>query len=153
MSIPGFWAEASVYRTNNHYRPVFGSTYPNIVNTSAVPQGCGLFEEIACGVNIGVGIVLCTAACFLGPDACLLCWAAALGNDYAFCQDCIPGWMRDLINSVEGDGDGGGGGGLGAPKGQCNCPAGTKCCGKCVTQVVGLKPVQICVGHCKATCP
>jgi class 3 adenylate cyclase len=70
---------------------------------------------------------------------------------FAFCRDCLPEWLRDLINAIEGGNGGGGGGGGGA---MC-CPVGKtcKCGGVCVRHPDGtmscvggscLKPNQVC---------
>jgi hypothetical protein len=137
MHIPGYTAEASLYKTNNHYRFAAGGSFLSNGNTTVTPQDCGWVKGITCGVSIPFGIALCTGICVSGgPALCYGCWFGALpGSLFAFCKDCITGWMRDLIDSYESGGSNvigrGGGGGGGPPP--C-CPQGTscKCGGTCV---------------------
>jgi hypothetical protein len=127
MSMPGFTAETSLYQTNNLYRSAVGG-FLNNWNTTVTPQGCGILKGITCGVAIAGGTVLCTSACLAGPAPCVGCWTGALAIvGYGFCRDCIPAWMRALIDVFDGGGSGGGGGGGG---GGC-CPPGRTCCGSC----------------------
>lgn len=143
MRLPGYTADAAVYRTNNHYR--LAGSLSGDGPASVVPQGCGWVEGIVCGAVIGIGTVICTASCLaspaLGGFPCWACWAAFLGGSSAACWDCIPAWMQAIINefgSGGGSGSGGGGGGIGPPP--C-CPQGRscRCGGKCI-------PGRGCVG-------
>src|SRR6266496_750549 len=103
MNMPGFTAEGSLYKTNNHYRFAEGRSFLNDKNTTVTPQGCGWVEGPVCGAIIVGGIGLCTASCLASPELgglpCYGCWAAYLGGLYGFCRDCIPGWMRALIDT------------------------------------------------------
>jgi hypothetical protein len=148
MPLPGFTAEAGVYKTNNHYRLVAGGSFLSDGNTAVVPQGCGWGEGILCGTLIVTGAAACTAFCFSGPGPCAACWLAYLGGLYQFCKDCIPAWMQDLINELGGGSAGGGGtgpGGGGTGGGGC-CPAGKRCCGRCVKVSGRLSCDDVCVG-------
>jgi hypothetical protein len=128
MNMPGFTAESSLYRTNNHYLTAGGS-FSSDGHVTLAPQACGWIKGITCGVAIGGGVTLCTAACLGGgPAACYACWAGALAIvGFGFCRDCIPKWMRDLVDAFEsggggdggGSGGGGGGGGGGVPRRCC----------------------------------
>jgi hypothetical protein len=151
VTVPGFTAEASLYQTNNHYRAVVGS-FLSDGNTTVTPQDCGWVKGGLCGVVIVGGTAACTAVCLApgGQTACYWCWAGFLGASFAFCKDCIPGWMRDLIHAFESGGGtttGGGttGGGGGGGGGQCGCPRNNKCCGACVKEPG--KPL-FCDGDC-----
>jgi hypothetical protein len=152
MNLPGFTAEASLYKTNGHYRSSAGSFSAD--GNAVAPQGCGFVKGITCGAVIAGGVVVCTASCLaspaLGGIPCLVCWTGYLGALYGFCRDCIPSWMRALLDLAEDGGNGGGGGGGGGPlppptKGPCNCPLGSRCCGPCV-KVPGQG--LICDGEC-----
>jgi hypothetical protein len=133
MIMPGFTAEASLYQTNNHYRCAAGGSFLNDGNTAVIPQDCGLARGIACGGLITLGAAACTAFCFSGPGPCIGCWTIYLGGLYGTCRDCIPGWMRALIDLADGGGNGGNGGGPSCPSGCCSP---NRCCemdanGKC----------------------
>jgi hypothetical protein len=127
MNIPGYTAEASVYKTNNHYRLTAGGSFPSDGNTTVTPQDCSWFFELPiCAGVIAGGVAVCTASCLAGAAAgplggipCALCWTTFLGASYGFCRDCIPEWMRALIDAVSGDGGGGGG---------VVCGSNQKCC-------------------------
>lgn len=155
MTLPGFGAEASAYVTNNAYRQTAGAGHAANGALEVVPQDCGFVEGLVCAPVIAGGIAICTASCLasaeLGGIPCYLCWAAFAGSLYGFCRDCIPAWIRAIIDGVEGGGGGGGGGG-GVPL--C-CPPGKscRCGGRCVTQADGsircvgglcLSPHQVC---------
>ncbi len=154
MKLPGFAAESSVYRTNNHYRLAAGATYLSEGNATIVPQDCGVLQGIECGAFIAAGAVFCTADCLAGAAAgpaggfpCWACWTAFLGGATAACWDCIPAWMKALIDEFESGGGSGGGGGAfggGAGGGQCGCPVGEKCCGNCVKK----GGLRMCDGLC-----
>jgi hypothetical protein len=134
MNMPSFTADASLYQARNHYRSTAAGRFLDDGRATVTPQACGLAKGIICGTFIGAGAAACAAFCFSGPVPCAGCWAFYLGGLYQFCHDCIPEWMRDLIDAVEGNGGGGGGGGV--P--QC-CPHGKtcRCGGRCVTNPSG----------------
>lgn len=91
MSLPGFTAEASVYKTTNYYRLGAKGSFLNDGKSTITPQGCGIIEGIVCGTAIAGATVLCTSACTSGPVACALCFSSALGITlFGFCRDCIP---------------------------------------------------------------
>jgi hypothetical protein len=122
MNMPAFTAEASLYQTNNHYRFAVGGSFLSDGNTTVTPQACGWFKGIICGAAIAGGSVLCIDACLAGPAPCALCWTGALSIvGYGFCRDCIPAWMRALIDIFEGGGGGGGGGSGGGGGGNVEC--------------------------------
>jgi len=106
MNMPGFTAETSLYQTSNHYRSDGGSFLSN-VNTTVTPQACGIFSTKfwTCALIIGNGITVCSGACAAGPLVCAGCWAVVFGGTLAVdCYECIPGWMRDVIEGGGGDG-------------------------------------------------
>jgi hypothetical protein len=110
MNMPGYTAEESLYQTNNHYRLGAGCSYSSNESAAVTPQGCGLIKGAVCGGFIAGGTGLCTLTCLTGdPVLCAGCWVTALGAVYSSCKDCIPGWMRALINAFESSGGGGGG--------------------------------------------
>src|SRR5262245_13902131 len=112
MNMPGFSGEASVYRTGHHYRAAVSGIVPAQFGAAVTPQACGWIKGGVCGVAIAGGTVLCTAACLTGPAQCVGCWTGALAIvGYGFCRDCIPAWMRAVIDAVGGGGGGSGGGG------------------------------------------
>jgi hypothetical protein len=142
MNIPGFTAEISLYRTNNRYR-FFGEGFQSDGDAAVTPQDCGIVKGGVCGTFIAAGLAVCTTACVVGAPTgipCWVCWTGFLGGLYGFCRDCIPEWIRDILDAVEGGGGGGGGGGTGGgggggggtPGRSCGCPSGTRCCGPCV---------------------
>lgn len=152
MPMPGFTADTSVYKTNNHYRFGAGASLASDGSVNVVPQGCGWIEGITCGVIIGGGVVVCTASCLasaeLGGFPCYACWAAYLGGLYGYCRDCIPSWMKALIDEFEsggGSGGSGGGGGGGGTSHRC-CPPGKRCCGTCQKVPGGTMCDDVCVG-------
>jgi hypothetical protein len=138
MNLPGFTAEASLYKTNNRYRSSAGGFSAD--GNAVAPQDCGFTKGLFCGTFIAGGTVVCTASCLaspaLGGIPCWVCWTGFLGGLYGFCRDCIPGWMKALIDLAEGAPTAPpatGGGGLPPPtKGPCGCPLGSRCCGKCI---------------------
>ena len=143
MTMPEFTAETSLYQTNNRYRFSAGGSFLSNGNTTVIPQDCGWVKGGICGVVIVGGAAACTATCLApgGQAACYWCWAGFLGASFAFCKDCIPGWMRAIIDAFES------GGGGGEPS--C-CPPGRLCScgGHCVS--------GICTGICLppgAACP
>src|SRR5262245_20261693 len=152
MQLPNFTAEASIYHTTVHYRHTAGGSLLAHDNGNVIPQDCGLFKGIFCGVTVGATTVACGAICAeavatagasLAP--CYVCVTAALGAVYGVCKDCLPGWIRDIINLFESGGGGGGGGGGGPIP--C-CPPGRRCCGTCQVRPDGrgLFCDDICVG-------
>jgi len=161
MSMPSFTAEKSLYVAKNHYRVADSRGFWSDVRVEVIPQDCSWLNEIECGIVVGGALVVCGASCAagalsggLGGIPCVYCLAAAGAGVGATCFECLPGWIQAVVNEVEsivngvGTGDGGGGGGGGSgPKGPCNCPVGTKCCGTCRTITVGTKPVRVCT-HC-----
>lgn len=150
MQMPGFTAEASMYRSKNLYQSSAAAGLLRDSGTGVVPQDCGWASGILCGTLIGVGAAACTAFCFSGPGPCAACWLAYLGGVYQFCHDCIPAWMRALVDEFEsGGGSGGGGGGGGG--GGC-CPPGKRCCGNCAKVSGRLMCDDVCVGRRQA-CP
>jgi hypothetical protein len=135
MNIPRFTAEASLYRTSNQYNSSAGGSFLSTGNTTITPQGCGWIKGGICGFFIAGGAVVCTASCLASPALgglpCYLCWAGWLGGSYGYCKDCIPGWMRALIDLFESGGGGGGvgGGGGGQPNPPpIGCGFNEKCC-------------------------
>lgn len=153
MNMPQFTAESSLYRTKNQYRSTAAGNLLDSGWAAITPQGCGWLDSAICSTFIAAGTVACTALCLDGgPPACAGCWSTALLGLYGECKDCIPAWMRDLINIFEGGGGGGGGGGTAPP--MC-CPPGRtcRCGGRCVTHSDGslscvnglcLEPKQVC---------
>lgn len=136
MSTPMFTADRSLYRSEGRYQFAVSGTARNGGEAVVVPQDCGIVDGILCGALIGTGTAACGALCLDGgPAACAVCWTTLLGGLYQFCHDCIPAWMRALIDEFEGGGGGGGGGGS-LPR--C-CPIGRtcRCGGKCVTNSNG----------------
>jgi hypothetical protein len=137
MNMPSFTADASLYQARNHYRSAAAGRFLDDGRATVTPQGCGWVEGGLCGTLIGVGAVACAALCLEGgPGPCAGCWSVYLGGLYQLCHDCIPAWMRALIDAFEGNGGGGGGGG--GPVPQC-CPQGRtcRCGGRCVTNPNG----------------
>lgn len=133
MNMPGFTAEASLYRNHTRYTStnlVGESSYNNTVVTL---QSCSGFKVLVCNPLI-YACVLCFAIPNL-PGA-LACFAGCLGGWFGYCRDCL-----DPIDVPDGGGGGGGGGG------PCGCPRGTRCCGGC-TKVPGQGLVcdDACVG-------
>jgi hypothetical protein len=101
MNMPSFTADASLYQARNHYRSTAAGRFLDDGRATVTPQACGLAKGIICGTFIGAGAAACAAFCFSGPVPCAGCWAFYLGGLYQFCHDCIPEWMRDLIDAVE----------------------------------------------------
>src|SRR5687768_8273070 len=121
MNIPGFTAEAAIYRTNSQYiagyiAPQPGSSLNNRVVIS--PQTCSFGRNIICNGWI-LGCIGCTAF-FPSVPAMIACYAGCMGSMFAYCRDCL-----DLIDIPE-NGNGSGGGGGGVPAGGTCFP--NKCC-------------------------
>lgn len=72
INMPGFAAEALLYRTSNHYFTA-GGGFVSDGNTTVTPQGCRWLNGILCGTAIVAGTALCLDACLAGPLACGLC--------------------------------------------------------------------------------
>jgi hypothetical protein len=109
MNMPGFAAEASLYRSNAHYS---SSSCPGYVSGNQVsPQSCGGFKQLFCN-----GLILACNGCLaLLPSIPLVlgCYAVCLGGWYGYCGECL-----DVIDIPPVNGGGGGGGG-GMPKTCC----------------------------------
>jgi hypothetical protein len=156
MDIPGFAAERSLYQTKNHYWLAADGGSRISGNETVTPQGCGFVEGLVCGALIPIATTFCVGTCVeSGGLACAACFSVALGAAYSACKDCLPAWIRAIIDSGSGDGGGGGGGGGGTTTthGPCGCPLRTRCCGKCV-KMPGRAP--FCDDECVAThlqCP
>ena len=121
MIIPGFTAEASVYRTTRSYRATTGSL--GLTASSITPQ------------------LDCSSKCAAAYTLCLLGCAGAGGF-------CIPECFLAFGACEDGCSSGGSGGGGPGPNPRCGCPAGTVCQGGCVKEPgVGL----ICNGDCVST--
>ena len=149
MNMPGFTAETSLYRTNNHYRFVAG-TFLSDESTTVAPQGCGLPDLLACLGLIGGCIPIVYEACESDPGSCATAWALCLGASYAMCKDCITSIVEG--GGGEGGGGGPGGGGVGGTPNP-PCPPGTRCCGR-IIKVPGQG--LICEGDCigpREECP
>jgi hypothetical protein len=156
MSIPNFTAEESLYVTKNHYRMADGRGFSTGGTVDVIPQDCGWVRGILCGGLVATAVLVCGASCAAGAAAgplggipcweCLTVFGLVTG---AYCFECLPGWIQDVINGIEsiGGGGGGGGGGSGINRANCGCPSGKKCCGTCTTVTVGNKPVPVCT-HC-----
>jgi hypothetical protein len=134
MQLPNFTAEASIYQTTSHYRLTAGGDVLAHRNGNVVPQDCGWFQGIFCGVVVLATTAACSALCFGGPIPCGVCVTAALGASYGACKDCLPSWIRALLDIFESGGGGGGGGGGGPIP--C-CPNGSSCCGECLPRPDG----------------
>jgi hypothetical protein len=132
MRMPGFTGEASLYRTDNHYRFAAGSGFVNNGSANIIPQDCGFWKTLECGFFTAATEAACALLCLSGapPVACYGCVVGVGGlSVYINCKDCLPGWLRDILNLVDHGGDGGGGGG-----GSMCCPHNQicSCGGRCV---------------------
>lgn len=127
MTVPGFNAETSLYKSSNHYRLAASGNFLGDGNAFVVPQGCGRIKTGVCAVGVLGAGTLCAAVCIESSGAfCAACIAIVLpGSLYGFCRDCLPGWIRAILDAF----DSSGGGGVELP---C-CPPGTvcKCGGHC----------------------
>ena len=135
MNMPGMAGEAALYRTNNFYRATAAGRLTNSGNLAVIPQDCGVWDAIQCGIYVTATVVGCGALCLACAGtavACPVCAACVLvgGVDaYLACRDCLPGTITKWVDSAL-TGNGGGGGGGGPPP--C-CPASRPfCCGSCV---------------------
>jgi hypothetical protein len=105
VNIPGFAAEASLYKSRQVYRGYGGGgdTAPRVVAA-----------QLSCSDSCALQYTLClVGAVSGGPLVTALCFA-----NFARCESTCPG-------------SGGGGGGF-QNRPNCNCPVGTTCCGPCV---------------------
>lgn len=129
MSIPGFNAEASLYKTNNHYQQTAGIILSD-GKTTVVPQDCGVFKGITCTIALPAAGAICAESCLTSDfNGCLGCVVGAIAVlGIGGCGDCIP---TDFIKRLLSGGGGSGGGGSNPPT--C-CPPGKscKCGGTCV---------------------
>jgi hypothetical protein len=134
MNMPGMAGEAAVYKTNNCYRATAGGSLANNGNMAVIPQDCGFWTAIQCGIYVGATVAACgvvCAACAATAVACPVCAACVLvgGVDaYIACRDCLPGSITRWVDSaLMGDGRDGGG----TPPPDCTttgCRAGLVCC-------------------------
>ena len=128
MSIPGFAAETSVYKTSNHYR----LASRGLMSNGVVPQGCGFLDWLGCAGIISGGaaqacIPHCFDACKQGAAACALCVGQCLPDPFSFCKDCLVNLILDEIDKTPFEGgDSGSGGPI-----PCCPPKTPFCCGKC----------------------
>ena len=122
MMIPGFAAEASLYRTTQSYRMRSSGSFG--------PTASSITPQLDCSSKCTAEYTACLAGCVFTGGACVPgCFAA-----FALCQD--------------GCSDSGGGGGGPGPNPRCGCPVGTVCQGGCIKEPgVGL----ICGGDCVST--
>lgn len=119
MNMPGFSAEAALYRTSRSYAARRHGPVPGPVSAIS-PQGCSAWKGLLCNGLIA-GCIPC-AALAGSPPAMIACFAGCLGGWYAYCGECI-----DIIDIPDtGNGGGGGGGGGGNPAGGTCFP--NKCC-------------------------
>jgi hypothetical protein len=122
MYLPGYTADASLYRSTHIYRP---SNSAELAQAASSVSGLVLAQltgSDCIGACLAVGEV-CGAACaWAGPGApvCLLACAAAAA-------DCVAQCPPD---------PGGGGNGGGPPPPPVCCPRG-HCCGDCVNLPTG----------------
>ena len=134
MRMPGFSAELSAYKTDNHYQISGIRSFSNAGGRTVNPQGCSTTDSIICGSFIAVTVATCTPICIatLGA-ACAECVAGSLvGWLYPACSDCLPAWIRAIIAGASN----GGGSGTGNPP-PC-CPQGRTCkCGGTCQMVNG----------------
>jgi hypothetical protein len=127
MTLPGYTAEASLYRTSVHYRGKHHAGRQGYGNLGVAPQACSGFKVLVCNPAI-LACNLCLAF-FPSVPLVLGCYAACLGGLYAYCGDCL-----DLIDVPSNGGGGSGGGGC--------CPRGRRCCGSCASGTCD----DVCVG-------
>lgn len=121
MNMPGFTAEAAIYRTSSRYTVSYKVQHLGSgLNESLVifPQACSFGRNIICNGWI-LGCIGCTAF-FPSVPAMIACYAACMGSMFTYCRDCL-----DFIDIPE-NGSGGGGGGGGPPAGGTCFP--NKCC-------------------------
>lgn len=82
MSLPGFTAENSLYKTSERYQMNASLWYLSDSRATVSPQGCGFFRWAVCGTAIAACVPLC--------EAFIPCYVGCLGiTTYGFCRDCI----------------------------------------------------------------
>jgi hypothetical protein len=113
MALPGYAAEASLYRTSRSYRGASGLADDSSLAVVA--------QQISCEASCAIRWQLCNIGCAVGTGPLVLLCLAACGASLGFCLGGCPS---------------GGGGGGGVP--QC-CPPGRtcRCGGRCVTNPNG----------------
>jgi hypothetical protein len=123
MNMPGFTAEAAIYRTSSQYTASYMARHPGSgLNNSLVisPQACSFGRNILCNGWI-LGCIGCTAF-FPSVPGMIACYAACMGSMFAYCRNCL-----DFIDIPENsNGSGGVSGGGGPPAGGTCFP--NKCC-------------------------
>ena len=108
MNMPGMAAEASVYKTNNHYTS--GRDFSKNLSTTVTPQDCGFGDflecfgwEIAYGAICGVAIGACIGSGF-DPVVCAFAASCVFGvggiDLYLGCHDCLPSTITDAVDST-----------------------------------------------------
>src|SRR5215469_5259878 len=136
MNMPGMAAEASVYKTNNHYTS--GRDFSNNVDTTVTPQDCGFGDFLECfgwkiayGVICGGAIGACIGSGF-DPVVCAFAASCVFGvggiDLYLGCHDCLPSTITEAVDSTLR-------GGGGPPPPDCTttgCRPGFVCC-KCIS--------------------
>ena len=108
MNMPGMAAEASVYKTNNHYTS--GRDFSSNLYTTVTPQDCGFVQFLSCFVFVSASEFVCgiaCAACVASGFDPVLCAAAAgcvlgLGSLDAYipCHDCFPSFITEAVDSI-----------------------------------------------------
>jgi hypothetical protein len=111
MALPGYAAEASLYRTSRSYRGASGG--PADDSGLAVTA-----QQIACDDLCAIKWQVCNIGCAISGGILLPFCLAGCGVAFGLCLDDCP----------SGGGGGGGGGGTSG----C-CPAGRRCCGSCAS--------------------
>lgn len=79
MKMPGFIAEASIYKTKGNYH---GSGIGTTSSSQIIPQGCDFFKSARCAAQVGACVATCSAD--WSTIACLAC-IGGLGD----CRDCL----------------------------------------------------------------
>jgi hypothetical protein len=127
MAMPGYTADASLYKTSVHYRGKHHAGRQSYGNVGVSPQACSGFKVLVCNPLI----FACNLCLALLPNVPLVvgCYAGCLGGLYLYCRDCL-----DLIDVPSNGGGGSGGGGC--------CPRGRRCCGSCASGTCD----DVCVG-------
>jgi hypothetical protein len=142
VNMPRLTAGVSLYRSTNQYRGATQGHLRDGVSPGVSPQGCGFVKGAVCAGFIAGGSGLCTITCLTGePLLCGGCWVTALGAVYSSCKECIPAWMRALVDAFESGGSSGGSGGGGG--GPVRDPK--RCCernefGRCILSVPRNEP-------------
>ena len=130
MIVPRFEAEASLYRTKQHYG-IVGHGFVSERHTAIIPQSCGFLKGLRCSVELGS----CALACVItGGVACASCLLGLTLDVLTDCRDCASAALRPIIDAIVGNSSGGTGGHL-PPTG-----TGRRCCewdenGKCTLSV------------------